>query len=312
MPSGVFDPNWHCYDQATVYERLSQKGISWKIYHDGEAQSLVLVHQLLYMDHYHSMDVFFNDTQQDHSAFPQYVFIEPCYSGTGQNDQHPPSDIMKGELLIAKVYNALRCNEDLWNRTLLVILYDEHGGFYDHVQPLGTVAPDDNTDEFSFDVLGLRVPALLVSPWLDPAVLHTTFDHTSLLKYVTDKWGLGDLGKRTAQASSFASELEKRVDARPQTPGPFTGALLGPQEVMNTAVNPNQEALISFSQLLEAHMSDVEDLAAVGSRTIKMVTGPQAQFSVAKDRFDRFIGYMKKGKIDPEDLGVQGATEAKQ
>jgi len=308
MPSGVFDPNWHCYDQPTLYERLEEKKITWKIYHDGEAQSLVLLHQLLFVEHYHKMDAFFEDTAQDEESFPQYVFIEPCYSGPGQNDQHPPTDIMKGELLLARVYNAIRSNEELWKRSLLVVLYDEHGGFYDHVQPPATIAPDDNVAEFSFDCLGIRVPALLVSPWVDPSVIHTVLDHTSLLKYVQDKWALGDLGRRTAQAGSFAADLIKRTEPRNDALGLFTSALLGPLELTNKDVNANQQALVSFSQVLEQHMSDQEDLAAVGSRSIKMLAGPQAQFAVAKDRFDRFIDYMKKGKIDPtDDLGIKGA-----
>jgi phospholipase C len=299
MPAGVFDPNWHCYDQPTVYERLSEKSIEWSIYHDGEAQSLVLVRQLLYLDHYHEMDRFFADAKGPASAFPQYAFIEPGYSGNGQNDQHPPSDIMKGELLIAKVYNALRGNAELWGRTLFVLLYDEHGGFYDHVAPGPTVAPDECTREFDFKSLGLRVPAILISPWLNPGVLHQVFDHTSLLKYVTDKWGLGALGARTAQSSAFLAELLKREQARTDTPAPFENALLGPQEVTNPRVNENQKALISFSQMLEKHMMDVEDLAAIGSRSLKLLEGPKAQFAVSKDRFERFIGYGKQGKFKP-------------
>ena len=299
MPNGVFDSNWHYYDQPTVYDRLCEKNISWKIYHDGEAQSLVMVKQLRHLEHYRGMDDFFEDVEKDHASFPQYVFIEPCYSGKGQNDQHPPTDVMKGELLIAKVYNGLRSNEDLWRRTLLVIVYDEHGGFYDHVVPPPTEAPDDLTSEFSFEQLGVRVPALLVSPWVDPGVIHTVFDHTSLLRYLTDKWGLGPLGLRTAQANSFGPELLKRDQPRMDAPGAFTDALLGPVELPNKRVNENQKALVSFSQLLEKHMVDIEDMAAVGSRSLKLLDGPQAQFAVARDRFERFFQHAKDGKINP-------------
>jgi phospholipase C len=298
MPSGIFDPNWHCYDQDTLFDRLEERHISWKIYHQGEAQSLVLIHQLLHATHYHDMDDFFEDSEGDHAEFPQYSFIEPSYSGTEQNDQHPPSDIMKGELLIAKIYNALRSNDELWEKTLLVVLYDEHGGFYDHAIPGPTIAPDDNTNEFSFDRLGVRVPAILVSPWLDPGVSHTVFDHTSLLKYLTDKWELGALGQCTAKANSFGEELLKRQTVRTNTPAPFTNALLGPAELPNKVVNENQKALVSFSNLLEKHMMEVEDMAAVGSRSLRMLDGPHAQFSVAKDRFERFLQHAKQGRID--------------
>ena len=71
-------------------------------------------------------------------AFPQYCFIEPHYGvrdKTKQNDQHPPSDVMAGDNLIGRVYNAIRARDSLWQRCLFVITYDEHGGFYDHVDP---------------------------------------------------------------------------------------------------------------------------------------------------------------------------------
>lgn len=297
MPSGVFDPNWHLYDQPTMYDRLCGAKIDWRIYHDGEAQTLVMTHQLVHALHYSEMDDFYEDAQGDPNKFPRYTFIEPCYSGKGQNDQHPPTDIMKGELLIAKVYNAVRANEPLWQKTLLVLVYDEHGGFYDHVVPPATVAPDDDTKEFRFDVLGVRVPSILISPWLDAGVLHTVFDHTSLLKYLTDKWNLEPLGRRTAQAHSFGPELLKRRAMRADAPGPFTSPLLGPLDLPAKRVNENQKALISFSQQLEKHMMDIEDMAAVGSRSLRMLDGPQAQFSMAKDRFDRFLKYSKQGKL---------------
>lgn len=75
---------------------------------------------------------------------------------------------MKGEGLIAKLYNAIRSNDALWQKTLLIVLYDEHGGFYDHEVPPAPVAPDEYTAEFAFNQLGLRVPAVLISPWVDP------------------------------------------------------------------------------------------------------------------------------------------------
>jgi hypothetical protein len=115
---------------------------------------------------------------------------------------------MKAQKLLADVYNALRSNEHLWNSTLLVVLYDEHGGFYDHVEPPSAVPPDDHHEEYTFDRLGIRVPAVLVSPWVRQGFDPTPFDHTSLLKYLTEKWKLGDLGMRTAQANSIGPLLQ--------------------------------------------------------------------------------------------------------
>jgi phospholipase C len=128
--------------------------------------------------------------------YPQYSFIEPCYRGATENDQHPPADVMNGEALIAGVYNGLRGNDALWKSTLLILVYDEHGGFFDHVPPPPAVPPDDKTSEYAFNQYGIRVPAILISPWIPAGKLSTPFDHTSILKYVIDKWALRGLTER--------------------------------------------------------------------------------------------------------------------
>jgi len=88
---------------------------------------------------------------------------------------------MKAEKLVADVYNAIRANAPLWNSTLFVLFYDEHGGFYDHVQPPPALPPDEHQEEYAFNQLGVRVPALLISPWVERCVETTQFDHTSVL-----------------------------------------------------------------------------------------------------------------------------------
>ena len=121
------------------------------------------------------------------------------------------------QTLLGNVYNALRQNEGLWNSMLLVVLYDEHGGFYDHVPPPAAAPPDGHTlPNFGFNRLGVRVPALLVSPWVDRTITHSDFDHTSLLKYLTEIWELGGLTERVAAAQSFGSCIR---DDRPAPHG---------------------------------------------------------------------------------------------
>ena len=104
---------------------------------------------------------------------------------------HAPADVRPAEKLVADVYGALRANPDVWKKTLLIVLFDEHGGYYDHVPPPATVSPDgiagriDQTFlvPFDFKRLGLRVPAILVSPWFKPAVDFDRlqpFDHSRL------------------------------------------------------------------------------------------------------------------------------------
>ena len=294
MPSGVFDKNWHLYDQTTVYDRLSERNILWKIYHHGMPQSLVMLHQLEHALHYHDMQTFFKDAAGPADNFPQYSFIEPAYRGAEENDQHPPSDIMKGELLLAQVYNALRANEELWNSTLFVFLYDEHGGFYDHVAPPRTAVPPDNkTFEYAFDQYGVRVPALLISPWIEKGVIPTEFDHTSLLAYVTAKWGLGDLGDRTRKAAHFGAELTKLQLPRTDTPAQVDLAKIPtPQPTQSKRINEHQKALISFSHFLEEHIED--PLEKIGERALRVLQGPEAQFEVALERFERFFQHKRE------------------
>jgi phospholipase C len=157
------------YTQHTIYDRLNDKGKSWRVYFGDVPQSLVLLRQRWPHNaiHYRQMDGFFADVQGPESSFPAYTFIEPNYFKGEQNDDHPPHSTMRAQRLLGKVYNALRKNEQLWNSTLLVVLYDEHGGFYDHVEPPSAIRPDEHTDEYTFDRLGVRVPALLISPWVD-------------------------------------------------------------------------------------------------------------------------------------------------
>jgi len=285
MPNGFFHPAIHLYDQPTVYQRLSEKGIEWNIYYGDIPQSIVLTHQLMHPLSYHHHEQFFKDAAGPEADFPQYSFIEPYYFGAKQNDQHPPTDVRHGEALIATVYNALRDNEQLWKSTLLVLLYDEHGGFYDHVPPPATIPPDGHTSHFDFKTLGVRVPALLISPWIEAGVLKTEFDHTSLLKYVTDKWSLGPLGDRTAKAQTFANAF--RNSARDDCPKSISVPVPTANPV-DSALNGHQAALAGFSHHLEVNVTQSSDaILAVHS---KATAGTYQQQSAAvAERADQFL-----------------------
>ena len=196
--------------QDTLFDRLNERGIDWKIYFHDIPQTTVFEHQREPQNaaRYFYIDEFYSDARGIESEFPQFAFIEPRYMGWEENDDHPPYDIMRAEKLIADVYNAIRANDKLWKSTLLVVFYDEHGGFYDHVVPGQAIPPDDHREEYAFDQFGIRVPALLISPWIKQAVEHTLYDHTSLLKYLIEKWNLGPLGQRTAHANSIGPVID--------------------------------------------------------------------------------------------------------
>jgi phospholipase C len=289
MPGDSFDLNLHWYDQTTIYQLLQDAGRSWKIYHHGLPQSLVLTKQWDYLDHYCEVGQFFADAAGSPDAFPGYAFIEPDYCGPDQNDQHPPSDVMNGEALIARVYNALRGNEALWHTSLLLVLYDEHGGFYDHVAPPAAVPPDDHTEEFAFNRLGVRVPAVLVSPWVAPGVASGVFDHTSLLKYLSDKWGLAPLGNRTAQANSFADVLLALDAARSDAPPSLPVPAMTRDDSSQLVLDGNGRALVGYGQRLQVQAYGRDSLTVpVSNFSVGQVTNP-ATIDAAKAGFAHAI-----------------------
>lgn len=192
------------FGQDTIYDRLDNAlggAISWKIYHDGFPQSVILDHlkKPFLTGRYASIDTFAEDAKFE-SSFPTYVFVEPRFSNgltRKENDQHPPSGVAEGEQLIASVYDAIRSNDALWRSTLLIVTYDEHGGLYDHVAPPAAIPPDASASTFAFDRFGVRVPAILVSPYVRRGCDDTLYDHTSVLRYVLEKYSLPALGDRT-------------------------------------------------------------------------------------------------------------------
>ena len=118
-------------------------------------------------------------------TLPSVAWIDPAFTnfnplGFPVNDDHPPADIRDGQELVLAVYDALARGPQ-WQRSLLLVVYDEHGGFYDHVPP--PPAPDDEPE--TFGNYGVRVPAMVISPWVEPAsVSSTVFDHASISKTI--------------------------------------------------------------------------------------------------------------------------------
>jgi len=126
--------------------------------------------------------------------------------------------VQAGELLIAEVYDAVR-NGPGWNDTLLIVLYDEHGGIFDHDFPPQAVPPDDHVQQFSFDRYGLRVPSILISSYIKAGtIVDTIFDHSSIPAMVKKVFGLPTyLTKRDAAANTFEHVFD--LDA-PRTDAP--------------------------------------------------------------------------------------------
>lgn len=191
--------------QETIFDRLSEAGRRWNIFFYDFPSSLLLqnLRKPERSKNYAKIDAFFEAARGREADFPDFALIEPKYYGLDQNDDHPPHNVMKAQKLTADVYNAIRANGELWRSTLLVVFYDEHGGFFDHVVPGPADPPDGHHEEYDFTQYGVRVPALLISPWVRPGVEKTLFDHTSLLRYLIDKWNLKPLTVRSSKANSI-------------------------------------------------------------------------------------------------------------
>lgn len=143
---------------------------------------------------------------------PAVSFIDPRYIGAEfglTNDDHPHADVRNGQAFLNDIYNAVTSSPN-WANTVLVINYDEWGGFYDHVPPpFAPIPPADLVACNNDGLLGFRVPCLVISPWAQRGVVaHGQYDHTSILKMIEDRWNLPRLTVRDATANSLAEVLD--------------------------------------------------------------------------------------------------------
>lgn len=163
------------YPQKTIFDSLHENGIDFGIYYQNIPTTLFYrnLRKLKYIFKFHQYGLKFKRDAKN-GNLPNLTVIEPRYFdiiGFPANDDHPSHDVANGQKLVKEVYETLRASPQ-WNQTLLVITYDEHGGFYDHVQTpfVGVPNPDGNTGPapsfFKFDRLGVRVPTIMVSPWI--------------------------------------------------------------------------------------------------------------------------------------------------
>ncbi len=191
------------WDVPTIFNVLESIGAAWCVYSDTvvtPSLTRTMFPKLwdpLLDAHFRGFDAFVDDCA--HAALPRYAFIEPSFL-VDPNDQHPPHDINAGEAFLHAIWTAVSTSP-AWNRTLLLITFDEHGGCYDHrLPPTGAAAPDRASSPgdqgFAFARFGVRVPAVLVSPYVAPGTVfrsdtNTPYDHTSILATLRDWLGIG-------------------------------------------------------------------------------------------------------------------------
>ena len=220
------------FDVPTVFNHLARAGKSWGLYFTDVWQqdksyteyTFPQISQARGNSDVGDISNFFQRAQD--GTLPDFTYLEPTWGyGKGElfkqgTDYHPPTHVLPGDRFLQAVYAAVR-NSPQWGQTLLIVTFDEHGGTYDHCgPPPGAINPDGRTGPsgFAFDRFGVRVPTLLVSPFVRPSTVFRApagspapFDHTSFIKTLL-LWagvdpGSVDMGARMPKAPTFEGAL---------------------------------------------------------------------------------------------------------
>lgn len=236
----------------TVWDRLSAAGLTGRYYFND------IPFLALWGAKYASIARPFGAFVVDSAArtLPQVSYIDPRFedeaSGTS-NDDHPHADIRNGEAFLNQVYSAVTSSPN-WQNTLLIINFDEWGGFFDHVPPpTAPIPPADQAAGNKDGRLGFRTPAVLISPWSRRGyVSHLQFDHTSVLKLIEWRWGLEPLTIRDASANNLAHALDFEQANRH---APLYGVPAGPFGFVCPSTVPSEEEAAWSTLQAFAHQS---------------------------------------------------------
>jgi phospholipase C len=179
--------------------------LSWVLYAQGptfEEQMYPRLHAEE-GEHFRKIEDYFTDAAS--GKLPFFAWVESTYDGRVGTDEHAPGNVQVGQAFVARVVSAFTTSPD-WSKSALLLTYDEHGGFFDHVPPPRACPPDDEPIHLEtlpgnsrFDRLGVRVPLIVVSPFARRHfVSHRTYTHTSLLRFVQARANLPALTRRDA------------------------------------------------------------------------------------------------------------------
>jgi phospholipase C len=280
------------YRNRTVFELLSKAKpkSSWQIY-AGDIPQVSAFRELWWHDggpRFSRLDEFFEHARE--GRLKNYSFIEPRHFGSAMSDQHPLGKVLLGEHLIKGVYEALTENPETWNSTLLLITHDEHGGFFDREHPPSAVSPSagahDPKHGFRFDLLGPRVPTVVVSPYIERGTVDDeVHDHTSIIATLRELFGFDDTLTDRDAAATGVTHLLSRDDPRPPVQLPEVPAAraagLGPDAWAEGVAPDGTIKLNDLQQQLVDLALKVEEEAgppATGARGIEPAPAPRPPF----------------------------------
>ena len=179
-----------------IFQWMKKNSIRWRVYNDS-LPFFILYPELwpyILSDQFRKYEYLYTDMMHEADANrPQVIIIEPCYEDAPHlgskhpNDNHSPLAIGWGEDFIRRTYQAITANKKQWENTVMILYYDEHGGFYDHVAPPKISYKTKGKGPYSFESLGPRIPGIIISPFVKPgSVSHELLDHTSVLQFLAE------------------------------------------------------------------------------------------------------------------------------
>lgn len=181
-------------DLPTVYDWLNDHGVRWRVYAAGLPFFVMMPRllPLLLSSHFRRLGELAHDLATEApDQRPQVIFIEPDYYDAPVHlqppcDNHPPLAMAAGEAFVAQVYQVL-AHSPVWRRSVFILTYDEHGGFFDHASPLAVTYR--HPGGVAFNTTGLRVPAIIAGPYAPRGASHVPLDHTSILQLLAERFG---------------------------------------------------------------------------------------------------------------------------
>jgi len=253
--------------QQLVYDWLNKRKISWRVYHEGMPFFAMMkrwVPEIVSGDHFRRFDRLDNDLMEAlPKEVPKVLFMEPTYTDAPHvgpsSDDHPPTPIKAGQEFLLKVYRAFSSNPDLWAGTVMIVTYDEHGGFFDHVSPVSLkTKPPAGRRYPAFETTGVRVPALIVSPFVTAkTVFHGLLDHTSILKFIAQIFGQGlyspEVDQRPVGSVWDVLNMQSPNEAPPPAPPPLVDYLARTVESVGytPGKKPHNEITNAFKDALD-------------------------------------------------------------
>jgi phospholipase C len=224
-------------DQELVYDWLTRNGIRWRVYHQGVPFFALMprwIPDIVREEHFRPFAQLFNDVQNEPPGeLPQVIFIEPTYTDAPHigpsSDDHAPSAIKGGQAFLLEAYLSMTRLPDLWSGTVIIVTYDEHGGFFDHVPPpaIRTDPPAGAHYQRGFETLGVRVPAFVISPFVKPkTVFNGRLDHTSILKFIGQKFGAHERYSDLVDQRDVGSVSDVLNDLDSHRPAPAVPSLV--------------------------------------------------------------------------------------